>query len=179
MEMRFFLGFTLLASGLWANRCMSGQTLYPIVDSNTPVVRPAATSAQIVQTNQSVTEQGVSVELKPTAIAPHGARGLAQISGRTVSLHVSRLDPGKYDLKLIRRTDEAMEPLGSLTIVDPTLGPSRQANDNKKEASANPESVRIDADVQMKLASEFKPNDWARIVLRGPGGNAVLVGKLK
>jgi hypothetical protein len=86
------------------------------------------------------------------------------------------LGAGRYDLQLVRRPDGVIEPLGTLTIVDPTLGPSRQANDNKKEASANPESVQIETDAQLKLPSRVKPRDIARVLLLGSGGNAVLAG---
>ncbi len=170
----------LLSFSSWGlERAIGGQTLYPIVDSNPPVQAGPSVHADVVHTNQTDTTAGASVELKPSAIAPKGAAGVVTIKGRSLLLHVSGLGPGRYDLQVIRRPAEMIEPLGSLTIIDPTLGPSRQATDNKKEASANPESVLIQTDVEMKVPSELKRPDIVRIVLLGPGGNAVLSGDVK
>jgi hypothetical protein len=117
--------------------------------------------------------------MKPTAIAPPGANGAVQVNGRTLKLHVAHLGPGTYDLKFVRRSDQLSEPLGTITIEDPTLGPDRQANDNRKEASAHPESALIQSDSQMTLPFELASKEIARFVLLAPGGNAVLVGEVK
>lgn len=155
----------------------SAQTIYPIVESH-------PTAAPRVQSNTSDTNvvpavTNISVVLKPTAIGPTAASGLAQIKDHTVLLHVQRLEPGSYAVQLIMRPDDRIKALGILTIVDPTLGPSRQASDNKKEASANPESVLVETDVQMKVPFVLKPQEVARVVVLGPGANAVLEGDVK
>src|SRR5579883_1002464 len=45
----------------------------------------------------------------------------------------------------------AAQKVGALTIVDPTAAPDRQATDNKREASAAPDQVRVDTDLQVRL----------------------------
>src|SRR5579862_2563407 len=138
MQTRVIITCLVGAMALYAERCHGGTTLYPIIDSNTPIPQVSAVQRESGHTNRVPAGLGISLTLKPTAIGPPGATGLVQINDRTALLHVSGLGAGRYDLQLVRRPDGVIEPLGTLTIVDPTLGPSRQANDNKKEASANP-----------------------------------------
>jgi hypothetical protein len=66
--------------------------------------------------------------------------------------------------------------LGTVSIVDPTLSPGRQATDNKKEASAGPDQVRIDTDVQVILPADVGSQDITRLALLDAGGNMVLAG---
>lgn len=176
METRLMITTVVCMIGLCGGRCLGGSTLYPIADANTSAPPTFPLHADTRRTNDVPADAGFSVILKPTAIGPAGASGIAQINDHAVAVHVSGLGPGRYDLQLSRRRDDVIQPLGSLTIADPTASPSRQASDNKKEASANPESVQLDADVQIKLPSKLKPRDVARVLLVNSGGNAVLAG---
>jgi hypothetical protein len=126
-------------------------------------LRPAT---EVVQ--KSIT----AFELKPTAVAPAGASGYALLKGPRMSLHLSQLGPGKYEVVAISRAGRVPYPLGVIAIIDPTSSPSRQANDNKKEASAHPESVSIVTDTELILPTELPPIAILRVV--GQGGNAVL-----
>lgn len=179
MPSRGLMAIMLWAIGLCASLAVSGQTLHPIVSSNTSTMPPPTLRTKTGDPNQVDAKSVISIALKPTAIGPPGAGGVAEIKGRAVSLHIGRLEPGRYQLQLVRRSDGSIKPLGTLTIADPTLGPDRHATDNKKEASANPESVLIETDVQMKLPSPISPHDIARVLVLGPGGNAVLAGAVK
>lgn len=120
------------------------------------------------------TNATVSFQLKPTAIAPAGAAGSAEVKGTVLMLHLSQLDSGKYDVQAVHSADGTIEKLGTITIADPTSSPSRQANDNKKEASANPESTQVVADASITLARQLAPRDITRVRIAGAGGNAVL-----
>jgi len=140
---------------------------------------PAGTSEPV----QAVTAAGstnaasvgpVTFQLKPTAVAPMGASGTAVIQARVLSVHLTQLGPGRYQLEAGRHSGGRFERLGAITIVDPTLAPSRQATDNKKEASANPESVSINTDVSITLPAGLGPRDISSVRLLGAGGNAVL-----
>jgi len=81
-------------------------------------------------------------------------------------------------LHAVRRPDGLKETLGAITIVDPTSSPSRQATDNKREASANPESVRVETDATLTLPEGLKVQDVSRILLMS-GDNAVLDSQAK
>jgi hypothetical protein len=155
-------------------------TLYPMRDVGTNATLPQVALAQVESTNQVQVQatMSASVPLKPTSIAPSGASGVAEITHHGLLVHVKRLPPGRYDVQIVRKSISNPEVVGTLTIVDPTLGPSRQANDNKKEASAKPESVRIDTDIQMRVTSEVYPQDTARILVVGSDGNALLMGEV-
>ena len=172
-----------LAGGLvlYATSLHGAATLYPMRDSATNAIPPQVVPLQLENTNlvQVKATTSASVPLKPTSIAPAGASGVAAVTPHGLRLHVNRLGAGHYDVQIVRRSSSNSEPVGSLTIVDPTLGPSRQANDNKKEASAKPESVRIDTDIQMSVTSVLYPQDIARVLVVGSDGNAVLVGDVK
>ena len=161
-------------------RVNGAATLYPMRDVS-PNTSPQEATRPVENTNQFQVQAttSASVPLKPTSIAPAGASGVADVTPHGLLLHVKRLPPGRYDVQIVRKSSSNSEVLGTLTIVDPTLGPSRQANDNKKEASAKPESVRIDTDIQMSVTSELYPQDIARILVVGSDGNAVLVGDLR
>lgn len=173
--LKIILGLYL--PGLYAARCVGGQTLYPITDSSTSVPPPPRVQVVQTATNRPSAQSAISVLLKPTAIGPIGGSGLLQFKDRTALLHVSRLGPGRYELRATRRRDDIPVLLGVLTIVDPTLSPSRQATDNKKEASANPDSVSIETDVQIKLPAGWDAHDLSQVQVLGPGGNAVLSGE--
>ena len=121
----------------------------------------------------------ITFVLKPPAIAPEGASGSAELKGGKLSFHLSHLEPGKYETVVVSRSEGVPYRLGVIEIVDPTSSPDRQANDNKKEASAHPESVHIEADVQMVLPSELSSLQIDRLRLLGPGGNAVMEGVAK
>jgi hypothetical protein len=88
------------------------------------------------------------------------------------------LGPGVYELKAVRRSDGQRETLGAITIVDPTSSPSRQATDNKKEASANPESVQVETDARLTVPKDLEVQDVGRILLMNRG-NAVLDSQAK
>lgn len=174
----------LIATAIgWAVLCpersIGGATLYPIVSSDTNESHSPIVSTQTASTNEVAAVSAFSVTLKPTSIAPAGTSGTLELKGRTLLLHLSHLNPGHYDLQIVKRSDGTFETLGRFTIADPTLGPDRQTTDNKKEASANPESVSIKTDVQMDLPSELSARDIARILLMSPGANAVLISEVK
>lgn len=119
----------------------------------------------------------LSFNLKATAIAPVGAAGSGQLNANLLTLHLTRLGPGSYELEAIRRPDGTGEKVGTLTIADPTASPDRDATDNKKEASASPEQVRVDTDAQVTLPAEVAKESISRLVLLDRAGNAVLVGE--
>jgi hypothetical protein len=174
MQFRVLIAATSCVLGLSGQTGWGAQTLYPIVESHPSPSVPIR--SQTTPTNAVPADTNVSIVLKPTAIGPTGASGLAQIKNHTVLLQVRRLEPGQYVVQLVMRPDDSIKPLGTFTIIDPTLGPSRQATDNTKEASANPESVVIKTDVQLKVPVALKPQDVARVLVLGPGDNAVLAG---
>ena len=154
----------------------SGAQEPPLAASNTTV---AVSSAAEGRTNNAASTAVVSFVLKPTAIAPSGSSGTAQITTGVLALHLSQLGPGKYTLQAVRRSNGAVEPLGAITIVDPTLSPSRQASDNKKEASANPEAVLVQTDASVSLPKGLLPQEIERVRVLGTGENAVLDSSLK
>ena len=124
-------------------------------------------------TNRSAAEAARSFQLKPTPIADAGTQASVEIKSCSLSMHVNHLGPGKYDVAIVR-PNGIFQHLGTITIVDPAASPDRQANDNKKEASAHPESVRIETDVHITLPASLSLKQITRVVLLGPGGNAVL-----
>ena len=122
------------------------------------------------------TNQVVSFKLKPTAIAPLGAGGMAELNANTLSIHLSHMDPGRFELVGVRRHGDLREHLCTVTIVDPTAAPDRQANDNKKEASAGPDQVRIDTEVRVTMPAGVALQDIKQLLFLNPRGNAVLTG---
>jgi hypothetical protein len=118
-----------------------------------------------------------SFELKPTAIAPAGAVGSAQIKQGSVSVHLSALGPGVYRLDVVC-SDGLRKRLGTITIIDPTSSPSREATDNKKQASANPTSVRVETDASLTIPRALEAQDVRRILLMDRD-NAVLDSQAK
>ena len=118
-----------------------------------------------------------SFALKATAIAPAEANGRAELKPGGISLHLSHLGPGRYDLEGVRHPDGTHQRLGTITIVDPTLSPDRQANDNKKEASANPDQVRVETDVQIALPEKTSAQEFDQLLLLDSGGNALLASE--
>jgi hypothetical protein len=121
----------------------------------------------------------ISFVLKPTAIAPEGASGSAELKGGELSFHLSHLEPGKYETVVVSRSGGVPYRAGVIEIIDPTSSPDRQANDNKKEASAHPESAHMVIDGEMVLPSELSSLQIDRVRVLGPGGNAVLEGVAK
>jgi len=164
---RIFAAACLVSVAMQA-RCFaddSTRNLQPIDGQQS-----AATPDGLTEINKPI-----SFQLKPTAIAPSGAAGSVELkSPTTLAVHLSQLGPGKYKIQAIRRSDGKTEWLGTITIVDPTLSPSRQATDNKKEASANPELTRVETDAAITLHRKLVAKDIGRIQLLGPGDNAVL-----
>jgi hypothetical protein len=138
---------------------------------------PAAQPVSVPQAKET-TERGtnapVSFHLKPTPIAPAGAGGSAEIKGNSLEVHLSQIGPGKYDVRAVGQSDGASRLLGTITIVDPTVSPSRQATDNKKEASANPESVIVETDASISLPGGLARPGLAEVQVLGAGGNVVL-----
>ena len=118
-----------------------------------------------------------SFQLKPTAIAPAGASGSVQIKGGTISVHLSALNPGAYRLVGVR-ADGVRKSFGVITIADPTSSPSRQSTDNKKEASANPESVQVETDATITLPGDLIVAEVSQVMLFS-GDNAVLESRVK
>jgi hypothetical protein len=159
-------------------RCCWGMTAIIVAGQVTAGFAQAALSEPV--RNSERTNQAAAFELKPTAIAPSGAKGSARITPDSITMHLSQLGPGVYEVQVaIGRADGDRKKLGRITIVDPTLSPSRQATDNKKEASANPESVMVETDATLSIPSGVSPNKVARVVVLGLGGNAVLDSKPK
>lgn len=124
--------------------------------------------------SRAVPAQTLEFQLKPTAIAPAGCVGSARLEGRVLLVHLSQLAPGRYELQAGLKPEGASVKIGLITIVDPTASPSRQATDNKKEASASPESVSVNTDVSVTLPRDLVAHDIESIRVLGPGGNAVL-----
>ena len=139
----------------------------------------AARAGHAVDASSNKQPVSISFLLKPTAIAPEGASGSAELKGGKLSFHLSHLGPGKYETVVFSRSGGVPYRLGVIDIIDPTGSPDRQANDNKKEASAHPESVHIEADVEMVLPSELSSLQIGRLRLLEPGGNAVMEGEAK
>jgi hypothetical protein len=140
--------------------------------------KPTTASSAVSATNTSTTNGQIinrtSFLLKPTAIASAGAAGRAEVKPGGISLHLSQLGPGRYDLVGVTHFDGTHERLGTITIVDPTLSPDRQANDDKKEASANPDQVRVETDVQIAVPEKISAPGFDQILLLNSGGNALL-----
>jgi len=132
---------------------------------------PPRTQPPLTRTNAVL-----SFNMKATAIAPAGAAGSGQLKANLLTLHLTRIGPGSYELEAIRRADGTGEKVGTLTIADPTASPDRNATDNKKEASASPDQVRVDTDAQVTLPEEIAKESISRLMLLDRGGNAVLVG---
>ena len=147
-------------------------------DPSTNAIEPSVQSTTSVTVTNPAINQTLSFELKPTAIAPAGASGSAQLKAGAISVHLSALGPGVYELEAMRRSDGLRQTLGAITIVDPTSSPSRQATDNKKEASANPESVQVVTDASLSIPKGLKVQDVSRILLMNRG-NAVLDSQVK
>jgi hypothetical protein len=158
----FVLGLVTAIKAQESSRQVSGSR----PETNVQGVANLTPAVGIVQ--KSIT----TFELKPAAVAPAGASGYALLKGPTMSLHVSQLGPGKYEVVAISREGHLPYPLGVIAITDPTSTPSRQANDNKKEASAHPESVSIVTDTELILPTELPPIAILRVVAQG--GNTVL-----
>jgi hypothetical protein len=147
---------------------LTSNSLRVLAGERDPLL-PSLNSAPTTQeTNRAV----VSFKLKPTAIAPFLATGSGELRAGTLMLHLSNLGPGRYELQAVRRPD-AVEHLGMIVIVDPTLAPDRQASDNKKEASVGPHQVHLETEVQMTLPTPMSPRDIGRLVLVDAGGNTV------
>jgi hypothetical protein len=117
-----------------------------------------------------------SFQLKAAPVAPAQAAGSAELKNGRLSLHLSHLNPGNYLVEGITRPDLLPYRLGMIAVVDPTSTPGRQANDNKKEASAHPESAHLEIDVQMNLPRELSSLRFGHLRLLGPTGNIVLEG---
>jgi hypothetical protein len=174
---KLYAGAALLCFGFVAiqGRGEEGyRTVVTVISSNGP--------SPVIEFEPSRTNQppeAFSLKLKPTAIASAGADGSVEVKPGTISLHLSKLGPGRYHLAAVRRSVEIPERLGTIVIEDPTLAPDREANENKKEASNNSTSVLIQTDATINLPQGLSPRDIGRILLLGPGGNAVLVGEVR
>jgi hypothetical protein len=121
--------------------------------------------------------KAVSFKLKPTNTAPELGSGSAEIKSKVLTLHLSGIGTGRYEVEALKGPGEERLRLGTVTIIDPTLSPDRQANDNKKEASAGPEQVRTVTDAQLSLPGELSPQSIQRLELRDHVGNVILAGK--
>ena len=72
---------------------------------------------------------------------------------------------------------EENEKRGLCRLIDlESPPPDRDATDNKKEASASLDQVRVDTDAQITLPAEVAKESISRLVLMDRGGNDVLVG---
>lgn len=147
-------------------------------DAKPNVSERSVQSTNSVTVTNVATNQTLSFELKPTAIAPAAASGSAQLKAGAISVHLSALGPGVYELVAVRRSDGLRETLGAITILAPTSSPSRQATDNKNEASANPELVQVETDASLTIPKGLEVQGVSRIQLM-TGGNAVLDSQAK
>jgi hypothetical protein len=163
MPIRLFIAIVL---GLFTSK-----NLLVLADERDAVL-PSLNSAP---TTQDTNHAAVSFKLKATAIAPFLATGTGELRVGTLALHLSNLGPGRYELQTVRRLG-GVDHLGMIVIVDPTLSPDRQANDNKKEASVGPHQLHLETEVQMTLPTPISPRDIGRLLLVDAGGNAVLSG---
>jgi len=148
-----------------AQTTATGVDSVPVAGDNAQRVGPTALTSP------------VAFQLKPTAIAPAGAAGSAELKDGVLSLHLSHIGPGRYVVEGLSRPGLVPCQLGVIVIADPTSAPDRMANNNKKEASANPESTHLETDVQITLPPELRSLQIANLRLLGPGSNAVLEGK--
>lgn len=171
MNTRFFTAMlSLLAAGA-TTLLAQGAVRSTAADNAAP-----SQSAEAGSTNQG---PALAFQLKPTAIAPAGAKGTVEVKLGAISIHLSALGQGRYVVRAIRKSDGGAEKIGDINIIDPTLSPSAQANDNKKEASANPDDVSIETDSTMTLPSDLAYHDIARVQVLARGGNAVLDSEVK
>ena len=160
-----------LAAGLLALTavtCLAGSSPEARVLPRSGMVR------QVQSLQASATNRVLSFSLKPTVTAPARAQGSAGIKSSVMSIHLSAVEPGRYEVRAIRRSDGGSEKLGGFSIVDATLSPSRQANENKKEASAHPESVSLETDASVALPPRINVEDISRVQIVGRDGNVVL-----
>jgi len=111
------------------------------------------------------------INLLPTPDAPEDAKGKAQLkaeaddSGQTgtLSLQTIGLEPGDYNLRLIKASDAGTVDLGQFTIEDP----DGNTNNNRKLKSMSETDLPADLDV----------GDVAQVVVSS-GGTDLLIGDL-
>jgi hypothetical protein len=134
----------------------------PIV--STPELQPVRPGPEPIS-------KAVSFRLKPTDIAPELGSGSAEIKSKVLTLHLSDIGTGRYEVEAVKRSGEERLRLGTVTIIDPTHSPDRQEG-----ASAGPEQVRIVTDAQFSLPGELSPQSIQRLELRDQVGTVILAG---
>ncbi|HLH53241.1 MAG TPA: hypothetical protein VKY92_06455 [Verrucomicrobiae bacterium] len=161
-----------VAPSIYTNKGNTNEAVSGFTPTNLSTIFTSKSQSPLTTTNAVV-----SFVFKSTAIAPRGAAGSGQLNGNHLSMHLTQLAPGSYQLQLIHRGDGAAQKVGALTIVDPTAAPDRQATDNKREASAAPDQVRVDTDLQVRLPPGMAAENIGKLELLDTSGNAVLVAE--
>lgn len=178
MYRRLFIAVLL---GWGAGACVSvfGGENHQVAESVISPTGLAPADSQQSRRDQDPPARSALFELKRTVIAPLGAEGSAELKSNLVTLHLTHLQPGRYELKGFQPPYRSYQLLGTIVLVDPTASPDRQANDNKKEASAGPDQVYIQTDTQIALPPDLLTNGITRLELLNAGGNTVLAGDAK
>jgi hypothetical protein len=170
---------------LWTGACFAfalGSVLSPGQTPASSRASSAVNSPPTVASNatQTATIRGFQVALKPTAVAPSSASGVAALEtgapAGKLSIEITSLGPGHYDVYAKRKSDGSSAFLGRFTIADPTRAPDVQANDNKHQNSTAHVAEVLNTRIQLQLSSDLAPSDIAQISVSDSGGNAVLRG---
>jgi hypothetical protein len=98
-----------------------------------------------------------TIVLKRAVAAPVMAQGTASLDlagsqgTSTLSLELQGLIPELYDVRIVLDPDDPPVIVGTVSIVDPELGPDRKTGDTRKEDSVAHASDLVASRIQLQL----------------------------
>ena len=136
---------------------------------------------------ESTASQGGGLILfERTAAAPYGATGSAQFIGadklnkgpRQLTLKAQGLNPGRYRVVLVNKSDGQRISLGTVLLIDPTAAPDAVANENVNQRTSSHQSSSLDLQTGIALPTGLDLGHIAKVVLTDDSGTVILSGKV-
>lgn len=134
------------------------------------------------------------IVMSPTANAPAGASGLAELEAEDengvqtakLSVETQGLSPGDYTLSIVKISDGSSVTLGQISIGSAGGDPNQQSGDGSGQGENSKggqdkrsrESGGLEGRTEVQLPPDLDAMDIAQIVLSDLSGNALLVGDL-
>ena len=114
--------------------------------------------------------------LKPTAAAPADATGQARLdtSKRQLTVTTTRLPPGTYSLRVVRKSDGTSWVLGLIAAPNPDRQPDQVAEDNQRRESTTHATSVLQIRTVMDLPPLLSPTDIAQVSVADHGGTILL-----
>jgi hypothetical protein len=93
-----------------------------------------------------------------------------------LSLQAQGISAGDYSITALWRSNGERLAIGSISVVDPTAAPDRQANENDRRTSNAHQSTSLVVQSQIPLPTRVNPADISQIAVKDLAGNDLLVG---